>query len=74
MNLLAQLLAVAMARDNPTLAFRSAIKRRLDEGEKRETLIADLEGLRKSVDPSQEEVILEIPDFLHGWCSPEMKL
>lgn len=74
MSDLPQLLSRAMKSENPTLAFRGAIKIRVDEGVARDVLIAELEALRKSVDDSQDNVILEVMDFLRGWCAPEMKI
>jgi hypothetical protein len=74
MSYLREVLAEAMKSENPTLAFRSAVKKRVDEGVARDGLITELEALRKSVDESQENVVLEVMDFLKGWCAPDMKI
>jgi hypothetical protein len=73
-NELSQLLKEAMTGESPTLAFRASIKRRLNEGASRDAVLAELETLRESVDDAQQDVILEILDFFHGWCPPEMRL
>jgi len=44
------------------------------DDEKRETIIIKMEELRKSVSDEQEDILLEVMDFLVGWCSPHTKL
>jgi hypothetical protein len=44
----------------------------------RERLIEDFENLRahfeKQGEEEREDAVLEVMDFLYGWCSPHMKL
>jgi len=43
-------------------------------GEKRETILTKLQELRNLVSDEQEDILLEVMDFLVGWCSPDAKL
>jgi hypothetical protein len=46
----------------------------LKDDEKRETILIKMEELRKSVSDEQEDTLLEVMNFLVGWCSPHPKL
>jgi hypothetical protein len=74
MTPLHQQLKLAMSTDQPALSLRNAIKRSLDAGSDRATIVNDLHQLRGQGSDSEEDVILEVLDFLHGWTHPDLKL
>jgi len=74
MNPLYQELKLAMNSAQPALSLRSAIKRSLDAGSDREAVVNCLEQLRQHCSDTEEDVILEVLDFLHGWAHPDLKL
>jgi len=39
-----------------------------------ETLSEDLEQIRSLVSPDREDTVLDVMDFLNGWCAPSAKL
>ena len=74
MTSLRQQLKLAMATDQPALSLRHAIKQRLDAGSDRDALVDDLHQLRRQSSARDEDVILEVLDFLHGWSHPDLTL
>jgi hypothetical protein len=44
------------------------------DGQTKEAILARLEALLGSVSDEQEDVLLEVMDFLVGWCSPHMRI
>jgi hypothetical protein len=69
-----QQLTLAMNTDQPALSLRHAIKRSLDTGSDRDAIVNDLHQLRRQSSASEEDVILEVLDFLHGWACPDLRL
>lgn len=45
-----------------------------ESGATREELIAVFEGLRDGASEEQEDRLLEILDFVVGWCSPRWRV
>jgi len=64
----------SMLGANPALAFRAYVEARLLQFGDRTALIDQLERLRCDLTEREEDVVLEVLDFLHGWCRPEFKL
>lgn len=64
----------AMKSASPIQALTSAIRGRLASGAVREDIIQTLEMLRGTASSSEEDVILEVLDYLTGWCRPELRL
>jgi hypothetical protein len=54
--------------------LRALLGEFLKDGENRETILTQIQQLRKSVSDEQEDLLLEIMNFLVGWCSPHAKL
>ena len=50
------------------------MKKFIDDGGDRAAVCADLESLRIGASDAEENVILNVLDFLSGWCSPQMKI
>jgi len=69
---------VALRADSPTLALRSTVESLLGEGWGRNGLLETLEAyrrdLRRSGRSRDEDVVLEVMDFLTGWSSPHVAL
>jgi hypothetical protein len=52
-------------------AFVRSLRR---EGQAKEAILARLKALRSSVSEEQEDVLLDVMDFLVGWCSPNLRI
>jgi hypothetical protein len=68
----------ALRSESPTRDLRSTVKTLLDEGWDRDQVLEALEDyrskLREEARSSDEDVVLEVMDFLAGWASPHVKL
>jgi hypothetical protein len=75
---IAQDFHAALASEDPVKSLRRAVARDLEAGVPRERLVAQLEDLRSdlrvSVRADEEDIVLEVMDFLSGWSSPHMRL
>jgi hypothetical protein len=67
-------LTTAMQSPSPAVRLRDSIKSLVDAGTDRDALCTELQHLRKSASEAEEDVILEVLDFLAGWCHPDMKI
>jgi hypothetical protein len=65
-----QILKDSGTREEALCALRTLLSNALKDGEKRKTILIKMEELRKSVSDEQEDILLEVMDFLVGWCSP----
>jgi hypothetical protein len=69
---------VALRSDEPVMALRDAVKRLLEQGSNRQVLMAALqefrEGLQQAHRDADEDVVLDVMDFLSGWTSPHLAL
>jgi len=68
----------ALASEKPLEELRRSVAGELGAGVPRAQLIAQLEDLRADLRASgredDEDVVLEVMDFLTGWSSPHMRL
>jgi hypothetical protein len=68
----------ALASETPTLTLRDAVVRAREEGVARERLQEQLEALRARLRhegrEEDEDVVLEVLDFLSGWSSPHLRI
>lgn len=68
----------ALAADQPLQRLREEAQSLLAEGYDRETLLAQLERLRQRVRQdgraSDEDIILDVMDFLTGWRRPGLAI
>ena len=71
---LVQILKESGTRDEALCALRALLNKALNDGEERETILGKIEELRQSVSDDQEDILLEVMDFLVGWCSPHARL
>lgn len=71
-------LEAALRAECPTLQLREVVRQLLSEGWERDALITELEDwrprLREAGREEAEDVVLEVLDFLTGFCSPHMQL
>jgi hypothetical protein len=60
------------------LASRAIAVSLIDDGLSKESLMDHLKGFRTefraSGDADAEDIVLEVMDFLAGWCSPKMRI
>jgi hypothetical protein len=64
----------ALASGNRLDGLRRAAEHELRTGTPREQVLAKLEALRAGLRDSDEDVVLEVLDFVTGWCSPRVRL
>jgi hypothetical protein len=55
-------------------AIRALVEELRRRGEQKETIRARMQELRGSVSSEQEDILLEVMDYLAGWCSPHAKI
>jgi len=67
----------ALASEKPLERLRRTVERELEAVVRREQLLAQLEDLRADLRASSreddEDVVLEVMDFLTGWFSPHVR-
>jgi len=68
----------ALRSSNRVGELRTLAKRLLDEGAKPEALLSQFEQvrqeLRKAAREEDEDAVMDVMDFLSGWCSPHAML
>jgi hypothetical protein len=68
----------ALRSSTPVNELRNLVLHFLADGQKREAVLALLEGARQQLRQADREVdedaVMDVMDFLLGWCSPHMKL
>ena len=75
-----RLLGLTATVEAPRLVpeLRAFARELLDSGYPRETLVEDFESVRAEMrrrdDEEREDAVMDVMDFLVGWCSPGAKL
>ena len=69
-----QILNSSKTHEEVLSALRALVEKLRKEGETKEAILARMQELRSSVSDEQEDILLEIMDFLAGWCSPHAKI
>lgn len=68
----------ALVSEHPLDALRAAAVEMLGAGRPRAVLLRDLEQLRDQLRrkhrEADEDVVLDVMDFVSGWCSPHARL
>jgi len=67
-------LRAALVSEHQLDDLRRVVQQELQAGVPRERVITDLEALRAGLSDSDEDVVLEVLDFVTGWCSPSVRL
>jgi hypothetical protein len=71
-------LQAALETSEPVINFRLSVLKLLDENYERSEIYDVLQvlalSLRKKNKEEQEDIVLDVMDFLVGWSSPHMKL
>lgn len=66
-------LAIEVHRDNLLLLRESLIEFR-NQGMDKDLMLKCLESLREMSDPQIEDILLELMDFVVGFCSPRLSI
>jgi hypothetical protein len=68
----------ALHSADPVKQLRELAIERLKKGQAREVVLADFEQVRQQLRAANrekdEDVVMDVMDFLSGWCSPHMKI
>ena len=68
----------ALRSERPIWRLRDVVQSLLAQGQEREAVVAELEHFRCFLHAmgrdEDEDIVLEVMDFLVGWSSPHMKL
>ena len=68
----------ALRAQEPMECIREVVRCLLSQGYEREAVATKLESFRRLLQQggrdADEDVVLEVMDFLAGWCSPHMAL
>ena len=68
----------ALNSEQPLTQVRELARRELQHGVSRREVLGQLESLRLELrggeKPEDEDVVLDVMDFVSGWSSPHMKL
>lgn len=68
----------ALRAPQPMLQLRNAVCRLLAQGQEREAIVKELErfrdNLRDKGREQEEDLVLEVLDYVTGWSSPHMNL
>ena len=71
-------LYAAMGTKEPLDRLSAAVRSLISEGHSHESLTDELETLRTTLldegREADEDVVLEVMDFLTGWCSPHQRV
>src|SRR5438046_1643828 len=73
-----KLLDEALGSSDPVRELRSVVMRLSTQGHTKDQILERLERsrqeLRRAGREKEEDAVMDVMDFLHGWCSPHMKL
>jgi hypothetical protein len=67
----------ALRSEEPMWRLRELVQDMLTHGQDRNEILARLESYRsvlREAGRDDEDVVMEVMDFLTGWCSPHMRL
>jgi hypothetical protein len=64
----------ALASGHSLEGLRVAVQDELSAGVSRAEVIEKLESIRPGLAESDEDIVLEVLDFVTGWCSPSARL
>ena len=69
-----QILNRSKTHEEALYALRDLVKKLREEGENKEDILARMQELRSSLSDEQQDILLEVMDFLVGWSSPHMRV
>ncbi|WP_069471192.1 hypothetical protein [Candidatus Marithrix sp. Canyon 246] len=66
----------ALQQSNPIEKLEQIVKDLLNKGYSKENILAEFEYFRKTTtnDEDYEDVVLDVMDFITGWCSPHKRI
>lgn len=59
---------------NPAEELRSVVENLMRSGHETTDLLTELEWLRTQLSEDEEDYVLDVMDFLTGWCSPHLHI
>jgi hypothetical protein len=75
MNNELSILKEALQQSSPMAELEQIVKDLLGKGYSKENILAEFESFRETTtDEDYEEVVLDVMDFLTGWCSPHKRI
>lgn len=69
-----QILNSSKTNDEARDAISDYVKKLREGGQEKDVILARLQELRSSVSHEQEDILLEVMDFLTGFCHPDAKI
>ncbi|KHD05330.1 hypothetical protein PN36_34380 [Candidatus Thiomargarita nelsonii] len=71
-------LTEALQKSSPIEKLEQIVKDLLGKGYSKESILAEFERFRATLgtttDEDYEDVVLEVMDFITGWCSPHKRI
>ncbi|MGH2355982.1 MAG: hypothetical protein ACRDI2_16620 [Chloroflexota bacterium] len=68
----------ALRSEEPLAQLREVVRRRLEQGHQRQAITQELEEFRRALQrmkrDADEDVVLDVMDFLADWCSPHVRV
>ena len=64
----------ALKSQDPVMALRQTVIGFRNQGVEKDALIQALEKFRQELNEQDEDVVLDVLDFLVGWCSSQMRI
>jgi len=75
MNIELSVLTEALQQSHPIEKLEQIVKDLLDKGYSKDSILAEFESFRETTtDEDYEEIVLDVMDFLTGWCSPHKRI
>jgi len=75
MNIELSVLKEALQKSQPMAILEQIVKDLLDKGYSKESILGEFEAFREtSPDEDYEDIVLEVMDFITGWCSSHKRI
>ncbi|RKZ50811.1 MAG: hypothetical protein DRR16_08350 [Candidatus Parabeggiatoa sp. nov. 3] len=75
MSIELSVLKEALQQSSPMEKLETIVKDLLSKGYSKESILAEFEYFREAMtDEDYEDIVLEVMDFLTGWCSPHKRI
>ena len=73
-----QQFSAALSSERPLECLRTVVQALIEQGHERPSIERELEDFRIRLQQEgrdqDEDIVLDVMDFLVGWCSPHMKV
>jgi hypothetical protein len=71
---LKQLFLDSLECDNPLEELRQVVQQVILDNTEREVVLSELESIRGQLNEDKEDIVLEVMDFICGFCSPHIRI